>query len=163
MQQLAEQAKASLEAGPKPSTHSPVTDPGRVAAVQIIDDAVDCLCAICTGWRSSAGKTRAEQDTYLGRYKRELVAAFNQFGIRTKADVARGLAVARRNYSDFLPNPGKFAQWCEPPAADDRVKRLGYKPGWSSPERGRAEFNKMRALQVQNRRQYPEFYQRMKP
>ena len=85
------------------------------------------LCQIKTGWRVPF-KTKEE---VIG-YKRQLLQAMFENGIKTMPQIETGLIQARRDTGDFLPSVGKFIAWCKP--ASEGELNAGMRRIWK-PER----------------------------
>lgn len=74
-----------------------------------IDQIFARLLAICSGSMAHARK----DPEHLGMIKAEWFRAFRESSVRSQEQLEIGYRELRSSGRDFLPNPGRFIQWCE--------------------------------------------------
>lgn len=82
------------------------SEPDQFAA-QIVNKILEELRAIHPAWRSAIRDSRE-----YAALKRNYIKAMMEQGVFHLEQVERGLQMARKNKTDFLPSPGKFCAWC---------------------------------------------------
>ena len=103
---------------------------------------------------AALSQIRSQDD--LNELRRQWVLAFIENGVRTVEQIERGMAVARKQETPFLPSPGQFVAWCqsgeaqlfglpEPDSLYDAVmiyagKRLDYGSPENYPWKSNAEY-----------------------
>lgn len=98
--------RASTTAAPT-GERSPETERDR----DLVNGIFQRLTIICTAWRQALNGEDADQ--YAKGYKRELLESLIASGVDDARLIERGLMTAKAKGSDFLPNPGKFVEWCK--------------------------------------------------
>ena len=77
----------------------------------LVNQVFQRLTVICTAWKQALNGDHPDQ--YAKNYKRELLDSLVHSGINDWQMIERGLMTAKSNGNDFLPNPGKFVEWCK--------------------------------------------------
>jgi hypothetical protein len=81
-------------------------EPDQFAA-QVVNQILRELRATHPAWRSAIKNEREYEHV-----KRNYIKAMMEQGVCTMEQVDRGLEMARKNKTDFMPGPGKFCAWC---------------------------------------------------
>jgi len=79
---------------------------------EMINRIFNDMTCIFTGWRQST-IPGMEQEWAKG-YRRQLLAAINEAGITNFSEIEKGMAMARKSTSSFMPGVGQFIEWCKP-------------------------------------------------
>jgi hypothetical protein len=116
------------------------SEPNQFAA-QVVNMILRELRAIHPAWRASVKDSREYEHV-----KQNYIRAMMEQDVYTMEQVERGLSMARRNKSDFLPGPGKFCAWCLDDgeminAFQRMVQRRKYKTVLEKFVRNECEFN----------------------
>lgn len=79
---------------------------------KMISQIVGDMTCIFTGWRQAA--IPGEEAEWAKGYRRQLLAAIQESGISDISEIEKGMAMARKSTSSFMPGVGQFVEWCKP-------------------------------------------------
>ena len=77
-----------------------------------INEVLSDLTCIFTGWKQSV--IPGMEQEWSNGYRRQLWAAIHESGISDISEIEKGMAMARKSTSSFMPGVGQFIEWCKP-------------------------------------------------
>lgn len=83
----------------------------------VLNVVINSLRGMFPGWRNAIKST-----IELNNMKREWLKAFIENGIRTDTQINKGLGVARKSTSSFIPSIGQFIEWCRIPTTCTHIE-----------------------------------------
>lgn len=81
-----------------------------IESEKVLNIVINSLRGIFPSWRNAI-KTQVELDNL----KKEWLTAFIANKINTDAKINKGLSIARKSTSPFIPSLGQFIEWCKVP------------------------------------------------